>query len=130
MLKEAARHYYEDLGRSCSEALLLAAGETYGLNVTEEEANLFTAFRAGMGCGSLCGALAGSVAAISRYYKGRDDLPQIAAAYVAFFSEKMGMHSTLCSEISPKYKTPQRRCSAAVELAADTLVEFLRQREG
>ena len=61
MLKEKAMHYYVDLGRSCSESILMAANDVYHLNLTDSEIQLFEGFRGGMGCGAACGCLTGAI---------------------------------------------------------------------
>lgn len=74
MLRQKAAYYYGTLGKSCAEGILLAANDTYNLNLTESEIQLFAGFRTGMGCGSTCGSLLGAIGVLSRMYGSRADL--------------------------------------------------------
>ena len=127
MLKEKAVYYYKDLGRSCSEAMLLAANDVYDLKFTDAEVQLFVGFRTGMGCGSTCGALVGAIGVLSRKYAGRDDLKELCAKFVAEFEKKLACGSIECSVLEAKYKTEEARCSACVPpmLAPRTGVPYI-----
>ena len=130
MLREKAAYYYFDQGKSCAEGILLAAGDVYDLKLTEEEVSLFAGFRTGMGCGGTCGALAGAIGVLSRKYAGREDLKELCARFVTVFEQKLACGTTECAVLEAKYKTPQRRCSAAVELAAEALEAFIAELDG
>ena len=130
MLREKAAYYYFTKGRSCAEGILLAANEEYGLNLTENEVQLFAGFRTGMGCGSTCGALTGAIGVLSRMYGKRDDFKSLCAQFVSAFEKKMACGTLDCSPIEAKYKTPEARCTKAVELTADALEEFINALEG
>ena len=125
MLKEKAVYHYGSQGKSCSESILLAANEVYGLALTEAEVQLFAGFRTGMGCGSTCGSLIGAIGVLSRKYAGRQDLKDLCSRFVAAFEEKMACGSIACADLEPKYKTAEARCSAAVGLAAEALERFI-----
>ena len=125
MLKEKAMHYYVDLGRSCSESILMAANDVYNLNLTDSEIQLFEGFRGGMGCGAACGCLTGAMGALSRKYAGREDLKTICGNFVPFFNEKLDSGSIDCSVLEPKYKNDTVRCGITVGLAADALAEYI-----
>ena len=130
MLREKAAYYYRDIGKSCAEGILLAANDTYGLGLTEGEVQLFAGFRTGMGCGSTCGALSGAIGVLSRMYGNREDFKSMCGQFVAAFEAKMACGTLDCAPIEAKYKTPESRCTAAVELAADALAEFIDALEG
>ena len=130
MLKEKAAYYYGTEGKSCAEGILLAANDVYSLKLTEGEIQLFAGFRTGMGCGSTCGALAGAIGVLSRMYGSREDFKELCAKFVAAFEEKLGCGATDCATLEAKYKTPETRCVAAVELAADALEAFIDKLEG
>lgn len=130
MLREKAAHYYRDLGKSCAEGILLAANDQYNLNLTENEVALFAGFRTGMGCGSTCGGLSGCIGVLSRMYGKNDNFKELCAQFVSAFEAKLACGTTDCAPIEAKYKTPQARCTAAVELAADALEEFIAKLEG
>ena len=129
MLKEKAQYYYVTMGRSCSESILMAASDVYGLNVTDEEIQLFAGFRGGMGCGSTCGCLTGAMGALSRKYAGREDLKDICGKFAALFREKLASDSIDCSVLEPKYKNDEVRCGITVDLAADALSEYIQSLE-
>ena len=127
MLKERVIYYYIEKNKNCAVAMLQAASDAYGLNVTEEMAELFTGFGGGMGCGLTCGALSGGIGAISGKYRGmdRETSHKLCTEFVAKFKEKLACDSVDCSVIAEKYKVPETRCLAAVLLAAETLEEFM-----
>ena len=97
MLREKAAYYYGTMGKSCAEAILLAASDVYDLKVTENEAQLFVGFRTGMGCGSTCGALTGAVAVLSRKYAGREDLKALCGEFVSACEAKLDCGTTACA---------------------------------
>ncbi|MBQ8852373.1 MAG: C-GCAxxG-C-C family protein [Oscillibacter sp.] len=130
MLKEKAAYYYGTMGKSCAEGILLAASDVYGLGLTESEASLFAGFRTGMGCGSTCGGLTGAIGVLDRMYGQREDFNVLCAAFVTKFQEKLGCNTIDCAPLAAKYKTEATRCTAAVELTAQALAEFIDQLEG
>ncbi len=130
MLREKAAYYYFDQGKSCAEGILLAANDQYRLNLTDSEIQLFAGFRTGMGCGSTCGGLAGAIGVLSRMYGERPDFKELCAKFVAAFQDRLDCGTLECSVLEAKYKTPEARCTAAVELSADALEEFIDAIEG
>ena len=124
-LKERATYYYEEKDLGCAVGVLMAANEVYDLGLDADSCQLFEGFRTGMGCGDACGCLTGAMGALSRKYRGREDLKDICAGFVAAFTEAMGSGSTDCRMIAPNFKTPERRCAAAVELAAQVLESYI-----
>ena len=130
MLKERAAYYYFNQGKSCAEGVLLAANDVYNLNLTEAETQLFAGFRTGMGRGSTCGGLAGAIGVLSRMYGHRDDFKDLCGKFVTAFEEKLGCGNLDCTVLEAKYKTPETRCTAAVELSAEALEEFINAIEG
>lgn len=130
MLKEKAAYYYGTLGKSCAEAVLLAASDVYDLKLTDQEAQLFAGFRTGMGCGSTCGALTGAIGVLGRMYGQREDCKELCAQFVTAFEEKMACGATDCATLAARYKTPETRCVAAVERTAEALEAFVDHLEG
>lgn len=114
MLKENAAHYYFEQGKSCAEAILMAASDVYDLGLTQTETALFAGFRTGMGCGSTCGALSGAIGVLGRMYGQRQDFNALCADFVAQFEKKLACGSTDCATLAAKYKTEATRCTAAV----------------
>ena len=129
-LKERAGYYYGTLDKSCAEGILLAANEIYDLGLTEGEVSLFAGFRTGMGCGSTCGALAGAIGVLSKMYGQREDFKELCGKFVAAFEKELDCGAIDCATLAAKYKTPEKRCVAAVELTAQALEKFIDQLEG
>lgn len=132
MLKEKARQYYEKENRNCAESVLLAANDVYGLGLDEQSIRMIGGFGGGMGCCGVCGALSGAIAVLSvldKAEKAHDSttLKQNCADMVAAFEKKLG--ATLCSDLTPRYKTEAARCVATVELAAQVLEDQLAKKE-
>ena len=65
MLAEIAKKYYLEKGANCSEAVVKAANEAYGLGLDEQALKLVSGFGGGCGCGDLCGAIAGALSVLS-----------------------------------------------------------------
>ena len=129
-LKERAGYYYGTLDKSCAEGILLAANEIYDLGLTEGEISLFAGFRTGMGCGSTCGALAGAIGVLSKMYGQRGDFKELCGKFVAAFETELDCGAIDCATLAARYKTPEKRCVAAVELAAEALEKFIDHLEG
>ena len=129
MIKAYVKPYFLEQDYNCAETVFLAANEALGLGLTEEDAKLVSAFGGGMGCGSVCGALAGSMAILGKCcVTGRahstEGFKENCAALKVKFEAKLG--GTLCSELKERYFTPEQRCLAVVELAADVLEDHLK----
>lgn len=130
MLREKAEYYYGELGLNCAEGILKAAGDVYGLNITDEEVSLFKGFGKGYGCGITCGALSASIGILGRLYpdKSKDEMHEICAGMVKAFEEKLG--DTLCAPLEAKNKTPENRCLKTVAGCADVLEAYIDKLEG
>ena len=124
-LTEQAKVYYNEKGKNCAEAILLAASDVYALNLNDEDAKLLIGFGGGMGCGCVCGCLAGAIAIIGKLYYDKENLRDICARFTARFNETLACESIDCKEIAAKYKTPERRCEEAVLVSSKLLEEFL-----
>ena len=127
MLKEKATYYYLEKNQNCAVSMMMAANECYEMGLSEEACLLFAGFGGGMGCGSVCGALTGSIGVLSKLYAGMDKeaLRTVCAGFVAKFEEKLSCGSIDCNVIGPKYKEADKRCLAAVLLAAECMEEYL-----
>lgn len=133
MLKEVAAKYYLEQGCNCSESLLYAASEYYDLGLSAETLKVMGGFGGGMGCKTTCGALSGSIAALScMFLKGKahdnPEMMKISGGFVKKFEEKLG--DTLCSVLEARNKKPDVRCVLTVELAAETLEEYISELKG
>lgn len=132
MLKEKASQYYQQENRNCAEAILLAANDVWQLGLSADSARLIGGFGGGMGCGSTCGALAGAIAVLgvmdpAKKAHESETLKADCAALTALFNQKLG--STLCDDLTAKYRTEQDRCLATVQLAAQVLEEFVQAKK-
>lgn len=124
-LAENSKKYYCDLEMNCAEGILLGGSDTYGLNLTKQDAVLFSGFGGGMGCGKICGCCAASIGVLGKLFGDREDFRDICAAFTAEFENGMGCSSINCEEIAAKYKTEEKRCADAVILAAKLLENFI-----
>ena len=128
-LKESAGRLYAQ-GMGCAEAIVMSASEAYGLGLTQADAQLFSGFRTGMGCGSTCGALVGAIGVLGRKYAQREDLKELCASFVKLFAQRMACDSTDCVDLAARHKTQANRCRAAVEIAAEALEGYIDALEG
>lgn len=124
-LQEKAKFYYNENGKNCAEAILLAASDVYNLNLNDEDAKLLVGFGGGMGCGSVCGCLAASIAVIGKIFYGNEKIREICAEFTSEFKKTLQCDSIDCSGIAPVYKTVEKRCEKAVAVSSDLLEEFL-----
>ncbi len=125
MLEQLAQKYYNECGKNCAEAILLAANEKYKLGLEEEDADLVIGFGGGMGCGSLCGCLAAAIAILGKLYKTRPDFRDVCAKFVDEFREGLSCSSVDCKNIAEKYKKPETRCADAVIISCEILEKFI-----
>jgi len=126
-LKETAVHYYIDENYNCSESILRAANDVYGLELTEKDFKLLAPFGAGCCCGSLCGAIAGGISTIGALrvedkWRGSSSAA-LTKDFMNLCKERMG--SELCKEIKSSLNTPAIRCQRVIEITADALTEVL-----
>lgn len=130
MLVENIRKYYK-ANYNCSETLVLAGNETYGLGLDDKAVKLMAGFGGGCGCGHLCGALAGALGIISmltvqdRAHTTADFGP-VRAEFMAKYEEALG--SFLCSELKPKYRTEEDACLKTCELTGEVLAAYLTEK--
>jgi len=126
-LKETAVRYYAEENYNCSESILRAANDVYGLGLTEREFKLLAPYGAGCCVGSLCGAVAGGVSTIGALrteekWRGSASMAT-TKKFMTLCRERMG--SELCKEIKSSLNTPALRCQKVIEITADTLAEVL-----
>ncbi len=128
MIRDYVENYYLNRDRNCAESVFLAANEALNLGLDENCAKLVSAFGGGMGCGSTCGALAGAMAVLGAVCVGErahatEGFKEACAALKSEFETRLG--STLCSELKERCSTPEHRCLAVVQMAADVLENAL-----
>ena len=131
MLAEIAKKYYLEKGANCSEAVVKAANEAYGLGLDEQALKLVSGFGGGCGCGDLCGAIAGALSVLSvvsvgpNGAHGTEGFGPLCGDLVKQCKQQLG--STDCAEIKPKFASPETRCIRTVEIAAETLEAYLKE---
>ena len=117
--------YYTDGAHNCSEAIIHAANEYYGLNISDEDLKLFGGFGGGMYAGIVCGTLVASVAVLSKMVikesakKEGAVIRPVISGLVKDFRNEMG--GTSCAELKPKYFTKEDACLKTVVKAAEVL---------
>ena len=126
-LAERTLYYYNERGMNCAEAILLASNDQYGLGLSEDSAKIVMGFGGGLGCGKLCGSLAACISVLGILYGKRPEIRDICAKYTNKFNEDLKVNSIDCAPIAEKYKTAEKRCEAAVILAANSFEEFLKE---
>ncbi len=130
MLQELAPKYFLEQDHNCSETVLLAISEAYGLGLTAADAKLVSGFGAGMGCEQLCGALSGCMAACGKMAvqdraHATEGFGDLCADLYHRFDTRLG--GTQCSLLKPVYRNEQVRCLKAVELALEVYENFARE---
>jgi C_GCAxxG_C_C family probable redox protein len=134
MLMEKVKKYYDkayDL--NCAEAVIYAANEEYGMNLSKETLKTMAAFGGGMAIESVCGAITGSLAVISILFtKDRghesDRVKNLTKEFFQKYNMSLGMYN--CDELKEKYKNDVIRCSIMVEEAAKILDEIVKRETG
>ena len=127
MLQERIRSYYIDGDYNCAEALLLAIGDEYDLNLDAASIRLMAGFGGGMASGKTCGALLGSLSALGALLvetRAHDtpDFSDTCARFVEQFIKDLG--SDQCCHLMEKYRAEESRCLNTVELAGQTFERF------
>ncbi|MDY2958032.1 C-GCAxxG-C-C family protein [Floccifex sp.] len=113
-LQDVTRKYYTEQNYNCSETLLHACNEYYGLNLKEDDMKLVSGFGGGMFVGSTCGALIGCVAALSKKIietKAHEQIDTIRPAIQkCVINFKKELNATNCSEIKPHFHSKETGC--------------------
>ena len=123
--EDCVRKYYIDENYNCSECLIHAANEYYGLNIDPEDMKMFGGFGSGMYSGIICGTLVANVAILSKMViknKAREETEEILPVInrmVRNFNEHL--EGNTCRELRPKYYTKEESCLKTVLLAAEVL---------
>ncbi|MBR2787730.1 MAG: C-GCAxxG-C-C family protein [Erysipelotrichaceae bacterium] len=123
--KDCVRKYYIDENYNCSECLIHAANEYYGLNIDAEDMKMFGGFGSGMYSGIVCGTLIANTAILSKMVienKAREESRKILPVIngmVRDFEDKLKGNS--CRELRPMYYTKEESCLKTVLLAAEVL---------
>ena len=128
---DTIKKYYLEGNYNCSETMIHAANEYYGLNLDLESMKMFSGFGTGMFVGSACGALVGSVAVLSKLVtqtKAHDQLDTLRPSIqkcVRNFKEKLGALD--CKNIQPVHRTKEYRCLNTCLLAGQALEQTIKE---
>lgn len=128
MLKDRAEQYFIGQDYNCAETALRAIRDEYGLDISEDDLKLVSAFGGGMGCGKTCGVLCGCLAAYGKMdVKNRAHEDKSFAvrckSFCELFNQKLG--NTQCSELKIVYRNDKSRCLKTVELGLEAFEEFI-----
>lgn len=109
---------------NCAEKILYGANEAYGLGLNREALKLAAGFGGGMAVESTCGALCSGVMVLSRLlvetraHETKELKPQLKKLFQEFQAE---MGSIQCGQLKKDYRTPEKKCQAVIEKAAELL---------
>lgn len=122
--------YFITQDYNCAETILMAANDTYGLGLREQDFKMVSAFGGGLGCEKTCGALCGVLAVLGCLkVTGRahatENFKELCANFVQKFENDLG--SIDCDALKLKYRDEETRCLKTVALAARALEEYLKE---
>lgn len=123
-LVQISQEWYESENTNCSETLLHACNDKYGLNISDDDFKLMAGFGGGMYTGNVCGALTGCVAALSKMMvqTKAHETPELREAVVSLnrnFRNILG--DTQCSKIKLNFFDPDKRCLNTVVAGAQAM---------
>ena len=128
MLRDKAYEYFITRDLNCSEAVLLAISDEYGLGLDTEDMKLVSGFGRGIGCARFCGVMTALIAACGKMMiTGRahatENFDAVFSGLYDAFVEKVG--SAECAELKPIYRKPDVRCLQVVEMGLDVFEEYM-----
>ena len=128
MLRDKAYEYFITRDLNCSEAVLLAISDEYGLGLDTEDMKLVSGFGRGIGCARFCGVMTALIAACGKMMiKERahvtPDFDAIFSGLYDAFVKKVG--SAECAELKPIYRKPDVRCLQVVEMGLNVFEEYM-----
>lgn len=129
-LENAVRRLYITENLNCSETLLKACNEVYGLGLGEEAILLMGGFGGGMYTGNVCGALAGCTAALSKMIVQTkshecENLPHAQRMLVRHFHTFLGQ--TQCARLKPIHHNKECGCLNTCLLAASAMAQTVEE---
>lgn len=135
MLIDKVRKYSdkEKYDFNCSERMLFAASDEYGLKVPEDAMKAMASFGGGMGIESICGAATGAISVIGIIFtKDRAHAtPKVRELTIEFmnkFQDKLRTHN--CDELKKEYKDEVKGCGHMLDTAAIILDEIIIREKG
>ena len=132
MLRDYLVKYYypgNDYNYSCSEAMLHAIDEYYGLNLPKELFYASCGFGGGARHDELCGGLASAIAVLGILYSvnGRghesDKMRQLTAELLQKVDERFG--TTRCNRLKAENYIPEHKCEPLLVVIADMLEDII-----
>ena len=133
---EKVRYYYQDAYLNCSEAIIRAANDHYGLEISDGDLRMFGSYGGGMFSGLICGVLCASVAVLGKMIikeNAREEQSEIRPLFqklIRSFKEELGGNS--CPELKPKYFSRETACWETVRRGAEVLektIEEIREKQ-
>lgn len=109
---------------NCSEAILYAANEYYGFDLSENALNMMSGFGGGHFEKRLCGIVSGAIAVLGVVFKGKvyNGEPILKLAVLDFKNQFRDNYETIeCEYIVDKYKSKDTGCDNIIFNAADIL---------
>ena len=132
MLRDVViKYYYQGNGYNynCSEAMIHAIDEYYGLNLPEQVLYASSGFGGGARHDEMCGGLASAVAALGLLYSvnGRghdsDKMKELVSELFRRFDEQFS--SSRCKYLKEHYYIPDRKCEQVLAVCADILEDIM-----
>jgi C_GCAxxG_C_C family probable redox protein len=128
MLRDKAYEYFITRDLNCSEAVLMAISDEYGLGLDMEDLKLVSGFGRGIGCARFCGVMTALIAACGKMtITGRahatENFDAVFSGLYDAFVKKIG--SAECAELKPVYRKPDVRCLQVVEMGLDVFEEYM-----
>ena len=128
---EKVRHYYQDDYLNCSEAIIRAANDHYGLDISDGDLKMFGSFGGGMFSGLNCGVICACSAILGKMIireNAREEQSEIRPLFQKLtrsLREELGGVS--CPEIKPKFFTKEKACWETVRTGAEVLERIIEE---
>lgn len=122
MLLDIVRKYYgQEYDLNCSETILYAANEEYGLNLSKETFKTMAAFGGGMAIESTCGVITGAISVLGILFtKERahesDYVKTLTQEFIGEFRKECDAIN--CDALKALYRNDEIRCLSIVEKGA------------
>ena len=132
LLENIEKYYGKNYNLNCSETILYASNDEYGLNLSKDTFKAMAGFGGGMGVETTCGALTGAIAVLGVMYtkeKAHEDtkIKILTSELYNRFVEKLGTEN--CKELKLKYRNEELRCFAMVKIAGEILEDIVNREE-
>ena len=128
---EKVRYYYQDCYFNCSEAIIRAANDYYGLQISDDDLKMFGSYGGGMFSGYICGVICAGVAVLGKMIiqenarREQSEVRPLFQKLTRRFKEELGGIS--CPELKPKYFSKETACWTTVKLGAEILEKTIEE---